>query len=284
MPSNASSGRPRPTGRPIGCQDGPRHFGLPQAQWPPDIQAGWRTYRAQCGLRLREAYLHGLCEAPDDLSGLSRQHLRSHPHLGRSSLTWRAWRSLCAGTGDGSGAHRAPMGGRGDDDRGHGQSAEASTRPRAGRLSQYAAEAAHPCMPSGALGVPGHLEAVAEVCLAEGRMPLVVHARASAPWAPGPAAFNGVCMLKLLVRIPLRQRNVREIRLGRPSLPGPAPATGSCIFAGPISRWGSVTGRSTSTTSISRTTAPEFIPVLEEFLQVHRPRLPGALRPPRSAS
>ena len=35
-------------------QDGPRRFGLPQAEWPPDIQAGWREYRAKCGLRIRE--------------------------------------------------------------------------------------------------------------------------------------------------------------------------------------------------------------------------------------
>ena len=34
-------------------QTGPRRFGLPQAEWPPSVQAGWRDYQARCGLRLR---------------------------------------------------------------------------------------------------------------------------------------------------------------------------------------------------------------------------------------
>jgi hypothetical protein len=38
-------------------QTGPRHYGLPQEQWPPDIQDGWRTYLAKCGHRLRERTL-----------------------------------------------------------------------------------------------------------------------------------------------------------------------------------------------------------------------------------
>ena len=38
-------------------QDSPRHYSLPQAQWPPDIVQGFRTYRARCGLRIRETTL-----------------------------------------------------------------------------------------------------------------------------------------------------------------------------------------------------------------------------------
>ena len=34
-----------------------RRYWLPQAAWPSDIQAGWRTFQAKCGLRLRETTL-----------------------------------------------------------------------------------------------------------------------------------------------------------------------------------------------------------------------------------
>ena len=44
-------------------QTGPRHFGLPQAQWPPDIQAGWRTYQARCGFRIRATTFHNYAKA-----------------------------------------------------------------------------------------------------------------------------------------------------------------------------------------------------------------------------
>ena len=38
-------------------QRGPRRYGLPPAHWPPEIQARWRTYRAEAALRLRETTL-----------------------------------------------------------------------------------------------------------------------------------------------------------------------------------------------------------------------------------
>ena len=53
-PSSSSCGRPRPIQTTYYLQTGPRRFGLPQAQWPPDIGQGWREYQAKCGLRLRE--------------------------------------------------------------------------------------------------------------------------------------------------------------------------------------------------------------------------------------
>ena len=31
-----------------------RRYGIPKAQWPPDILAGWQAYRERCGMRLRE--------------------------------------------------------------------------------------------------------------------------------------------------------------------------------------------------------------------------------------
>ena len=36
---------------------GPRYYGLPQAEWPPDIQAGWQAYVTECDVRLRATTL-----------------------------------------------------------------------------------------------------------------------------------------------------------------------------------------------------------------------------------
>src|SRR5262249_1757274 len=57
------------------------------------------------------------------------------------------------------------------------------------------------------------LEAVAEACLEEGRRPLIDHHRSQQhPGAKRASQFQRGVMLKLLVRIPLRQRNVRELQ------------------------------------------------------------------------
>ena len=61
----------------------PRRFGLPQAQWPPDITQGWQAYQALCGLRIREEDVTVLQKRAGDLPRLLRPYLWAHPHVGR---------------------------------------------------------------------------------------------------------------------------------------------------------------------------------------------------------
>ena len=57
------------------------------------------------------------------------------------------------------------------------------------------------------------LEKVAEACLAEGRVPVIPRRDVRFPGAMRALRFQQGLMLKFLVRVPLRQRNLREMRL-----------------------------------------------------------------------
>ena len=66
-------------------QIGPHRFTLPQDAWPPDIQAGWRDYRARCSLRLREATLKNSRRCWPPISATSRTSV-ARPPPGRTAL------------------------------------------------------------------------------------------------------------------------------------------------------------------------------------------------------
>jgi integrase len=123
------------------------------------------------------------------------------------------------------------------------------------------------------------LEAVAESCLHEGRIPLGVSRATRQLGAVRTSQFQKGVILKLLVRVPLRQRNVRELRLGE-HLYQDQEAHWHLHFQGGDLKIGARGGRVNAYTVNLTEYAPEFIPLLEEFLTVHRPRLPGATTSP----
>src|SRR5262249_36558533 len=61
------------------------------------------------------------------------------------------------------------------------------------------------------------LEAIAEACLTEARLPLIQGPRKTNrhPGAKRASRFQKGLVLKLIVRIPLRQRNIREMKLDK---------------------------------------------------------------------
>jgi site-specific recombinase XerD len=83
-------------------------------------------------------------------------------------------------------------------------------------------------------------------------------------------------MLKLLVRVPLRQRNVREMQLGKHLAKDPTTGHWHLEFRGDELKVGN-RGAQVNTYHVDLTEyCPEWLPLLEEFLQVHRPKLPNA--------
>ena len=86
--------------------------------------------------------------------------------------------------------------------------------PGAGRLSPGAQEPAPLHTKRNHWVSLAKLEAVADACLAEGRAPLVPCGARRHPGSQRAGRFQRGLILKLLVRIPLRQRNVREMQLG----------------------------------------------------------------------
>jgi hypothetical protein len=121
------------------------------------------------------------------------------------------------------------------------------------------------------------LEAVAEASLAEGRTPVVPHGKTSRhPGAQRAGRFQRGLILKLLVRVPLRQRNVREMQLGKHLAKDPQTGHWHLEFRGDELKVGN-RGPEVNTYHVDLTDyCPEFIPLLEEFLTVHRPKLPNA--------
>jgi integrase len=87
-------------------------------------------------------------------------------------------------------------------------------------------------------------------------------------------------MLKLLVRVPLRQRNVRELRLEEHLYQEPHTGHWHLHFQGGALKIGTRSGRVNEYHINLTTDTDGLIPVLEEFLATHRPRLPGAATSP----
>jgi hypothetical protein len=124
------------------------------------------------------------------------------------------------------------------------------------------------------------LDGVAEACLAAGRAPLVKHGKATRyPGARRASRFQQGVILKLLVWVPLRKRNLREMRLGE-HLYQDRDGAWQLRFRGDDLKIGS-RGSQPNVYAINLSQhAPPFIPVLEEFLREWRPRFPGATTSP----
>ena len=260
-------------------QTGPRRFGLPQAQWPAEIQAGWRDYQAKCGLSLREStfktHTKSMMTYLGYLANIAHREPRwedlFHIPTLREFLRW----------------HAARMGRRIST---HGRSVVILAAAIAVVLeheNRRDLAAFRNGLPTPA---PLHikrnhwvslaeLERVAEACLAEGREPYIFRKKDRYPGVRRATTFQVGVILKLLVRVPLRQRNVREMRLGHN------------LFADEHGRWwlhfegdelkiGEKRGRANVYKRDLTEVCPDLLPVLEEWQRDYRPKLPGAATSP----
>jgi site-specific recombinase XerC len=252
-------------------------YTLPQTAWPPAIAQAWQEYRTRCGVRIREtsfaSYLiqmrmylgyfvnvQGLTPTLDDLFAVAQL---------AAFVRW----------------HAARM----------GRTLSVQGRQTAIMIATMAKVLEHPAQHTLAdfrrslkVPTPVHnkrnhwvslatLEAVAEACLAEGRAPLVPAGRASRfPGAQRAGRFQRGLILKLLIRVPLRQRNIREMQLGKHLAKDPQTGHWHLAFRGDELKVGN-RGAAVNKYEVNLTTyCPEWLPLLDEFLQVHRPKLPNA--------
>ena len=119
------------------------------------------------------------------------------------------------------------------------------------------------------------LEQVADACLAEGREPYIFRKKDRLPGVRRATRFQAGMILKLLVRIPLRQRNVRELKL-KTNLFADQSGQWHLRFSGDELKVGK-RGSKANVYEINLTEyCPEMVPLLEEWQTVYRPRLPGA--------
>jgi hypothetical protein len=260
-------------------QTGPRRFTLPQAQWPPEIQAGWRDYQARCGFRLRATTLHSYAT-----------------HL----ATYLGYLANIAG--------RTPTWGDVFDTallmdfvRWHGARLGRPVSTHGQHVVNLACTIANVCKHSQAPALadmrntlkpppPLHikrvhwvslreLEEISEACLAEGRSPYLPFRLAKHPGARRATQFQRGVILKLLVRVPLRQRNVRELRVGE-NLYADHKGHWQLHFSGAELKIGTRGGQVNEYNLNLTEYAPELLPLFEEWRTVYRPRLPNAATSP----
>ena len=81
-------------------------------------------------------------------------------------------------------------------------------------------------------------------------------------------------MLKILTRIPLRQRNLRELRLGK-NLYADETGHWQLHFRGDELKIGTRRGQANEYCVDLTEYCPELLPLIEEFRREHRPRLPN---------
>ena len=261
-------------------QVGPRYYGVPQAAWPPDIQAGWQTYVAECDVRLRATTLtttarclglylgyitHIVGRTPTwadvfsipEIRGFVRWH---GTRVGRpvSAFGWLVTCKLAA-------------------------IAVALQHPQARAMADFRNDLPTPA--------PLHqkrqhmlklaeLEAVADACLTAGRLPVMRDRRCRRNGLYRTSRFQKGVILKLLTRIPLRQRNVRELRLGDHLSQDPSTGHWHLHLSGSDLKVG-MRGAQPHTYHVDLTEyCPDFLPTLTEWLTVQRPRLPGAQTSP----
>jgi integrase len=120
----------------------------------------------------------------------------------------------------------------------------------------------------------GQLDAIADACLTEGRQPYLTHPTTRSPGAQRAVRFQRGLILKLLVRVPLRQRNVREVQLDKHLYKDHE--GWHLEFSGDDLKIGH-RGEMVNTYEINLSDyCPEWTVLLEEWLAVHRPKLPNA--------
>jgi hypothetical protein len=259
---------------------GPRRYGLLLAEWPPDIQEGWKSYRAKSGLRVRSSTVRAYLGHMESYLGFITNICGRTPvwadifdaatvqefvrwHAGRVgqpevSVLGRRLTTLC-GTMAGVLEHPSRQAlvdlGR--------------TLP----LPDTVHDKRHHWVSLATL------EQVAEGELSAGRAPFLRSKKIRFPGSERASRFAHGTMLKVLIRIPLRGRNLREMKLDR-NLYRDEIGHWQIHFRGQELKVGARQGKPNEYQIDLSTYCPELIPVLEEWLQTYRPRLPNAATSP----
>jgi hypothetical protein len=265
--------------RSVYIRSGVWDYGLAQRDWPPDVVAGWQNYRLRCDGRIRETTFKGYAGILSAYLGYVAHILERTPvwedvfdgEQIRAFVRWHAGRSQRKVSS--KGARMAFVAVAIAKAVGH-DNTEALRRMRNDLP-----------VPAAVHDKDNHwiplaqLDAVADACMQEGRIPPVSprkHIRF--PGARCASIFQKGLMLKILVRIPLRQRNLREMQMGMGKNLYQDPRTKHWVirFHGDELKVGTKDNKENEYKVDVTTYAPELLKLLEEFRTVHRPKLPGA--------
>jgi integrase len=252
-----------------------QRYGLHQSQWPADIQAGWEDYE-------RRVFTTTRPRTRAHTATILATYFGWLQHIKGETPTWDAlfvlervqafvlWHSQRVGKQlSAHGLHLIAKAAAIAKAQGHG----AATALAAYRETLDAAEGMH-VKPHHMLTLK-ELDEVGNACLREGRVPILRDKDSTkSPGLRRASRFQLGLLIKLWVRIPIRQRNVREMqqfknltkRNGQWSL----------HYQGAELKVGK-RGRDDNTYTINISARyPELVKVMEEWIDVYRPRIPGA--------
>jgi hypothetical protein len=252
-------------------------YGLQQRDWPHDIQAGWQSYLNQCDITIREVrhtlvaenlvlywgYLARIVGRPptwEDLfdQGLLRGFIRWHAtRLSHHPITHAGHLAVITAA----------------------MVAKVLGRPDARSLADFR-NSLHPPAP---LHVKrdhwvslAEIDAAADAWLQDGRVPTPARKDTKHPGGRNAGRFQKGVILKLLVRVPLRQRNIRELKVGKNLYQDPNTKHWHLHFSGDELKIG-MRGQRVNEYKLDLSAYfPDLILVLEEFLTTYRPKLPNA--------
>jgi len=256
-----------------------QRYGLPQGDWPPDIQAGWKAYQGKVFHVIRARTLNHTATILATYFGWLQ-------HIEGDTPTWNAlfeeerlraflqWHGQRVGKQiSAHGSHVVQKAAAIAKVLGHPQAAALA----AYRESLPAAESMH-IKPNHTVSLRT-LEEVADACLREGRVPILNDKdRTQSPGLRGASRFQIGLLLKTWVRVPVRQRNMREMQTPKHL----AKRGGQWVlrFQGADLKVGK-RGAVDNVYHINLSARyPELVPILEEWLTVFRPRVPGAAASP----
>jgi integrase len=264
---------------------GPPSYGLHPRDWPPDCLAGWERYVDTCDDKLRPTRLQTNVDHLRLYFGYIRNILGRQPlwedvftkaHL-RGFVRWNAAR-----------VERQPL-----SSVGWQVVIVAATiakvlgRPEAKELATYRND----------LGTPdevrdkenhwlslAELRAVADAWLEEGRKPVPKDRRDRHHGARLATRFQKGVILMLLTHIPLRRRNIHELRFPR-NLFQDRSGHWTLRFRGGDLKIGRQGGRKGTVENVYgpvdlTTHCPDLVALLDEWRDTYRPRLPGAAESP----
>jgi hypothetical protein len=262
-------------------------YSLPYAQWPPDCQEGWQTYRAKAPHSMRETtFSHAVVLFETYFGYLA--HVAARTPAWENVFDVTLLKEFVRWHGRRVGRHRISNHGRGVVIKA-AAIAVAIAHPKARELADYR----NGLPPVARMHVDRHhtftikeLDHVADTLMTEGRKPYLWRGKdrmrsrkdTQSPGLQRASRFQNGLILKLLLRVPIRQRNIREMRWDTHLYQ--EQGAWRLRFEGDDLKVGA-RGAQINVYAINLTEhCAEFIPLLEEYRREYRPRFPGATASP----
>jgi len=252
-------------------------FGLPQRQWPPSVQAGWQDYQERLRRKIRPVTFQTYAGRLSSYLGYLA-HIVGHEPTWEDCFDAEKLEAFVSWHGARSGRESTTLGL--SVVIGAAARAKALGLPQARDLAALSRSFPKPDTVHEKRNHSLSLERLLQVArdsLAQGRIPYGTntHQELRNPGSQRAGRFQKGVMLTMMLHVPVRPRNIREIRLNK-NLYKDDDGHWHLDFRGKELKVAMRNGKENVYQIDLNVRAAGLIPVLEEFLADFRPKLPGA--------